>query len=66
MILCLIPKIPHSEREKAKHHHCLRKDPQIPHMRDLRGSYKGISEFYFENLQKLQNKGWSKNSRRSA
>jgi hypothetical protein len=25
-------------------------------LRDLRGSYKGISEFYFENLQKLQNK----------
>ena len=40
MILCLIPKIPHSEREKAKHHHCLRKDPQIPHMRDQKGSYK--------------------------
>jgi hypothetical protein len=40
MILCLIPKIPHSEREKAKHHHCLGKDPQIPHMRDQKGSYK--------------------------
>jgi hypothetical protein len=58
MLPCLIPKIPHSEREKAKHHHCLEKDPQIPHMRDQKGSYKkGISEFYFENLQKLQNKG---------
>jgi hypothetical protein len=55
MLLCLIPKIPHilSEREKAKYHHCLGKDPQIPHMRDLRRAYNGISEFYFENLQKL-------------
>jgi hypothetical protein len=42
MLLCLIPKIPHilSEREKAKHHHCLGKDPQVPHMRDQQGSYK--------------------------
>jgi hypothetical protein len=31
--------------------------PKIPHMRDLKGSYEGISEFYFENLAKLQNKG---------
>jgi hypothetical protein len=39
MLLCLIPKLPHilSEREKAKHHYCLGKDPQIPHMRDLKG-----------------------------
>jgi hypothetical protein len=40
MLLCLIPKISHSEREKAKHHHCLGKDPQISHMRDQKGSYK--------------------------
>jgi hypothetical protein len=42
MLLCLILKIPHilSEREKAKHHHCHRKDPQVPHMRDHKGSYK--------------------------
>jgi hypothetical protein len=42
MLLCLIPKIPHilSEREKAKHHHCLGKDPKIPNMRDQKGSYK--------------------------
>jgi hypothetical protein len=42
MLLCLIQKIPHilSEREKAKHHHCLGKDPQVPHMRDQKGSYK--------------------------
>jgi hypothetical protein len=42
MLLCLIPKIRYilSEREKAKHHHCLGKDPQIPHMRDQKGSYK--------------------------
>jgi hypothetical protein len=39
-------------REKAEHHHfCLDEDPQIPHiLRDLRVSYNGISEFYFENL----------------
>jgi hypothetical protein len=24
---------------------------EIPHMRDQKGSYKGISEFYFENLK---------------
>jgi hypothetical protein len=42
MLLCLIPKIPHilNEREKAKHHHCLGKDPKIPNMRDQKGSYK--------------------------
>jgi hypothetical protein len=33
----------------------LERNPQIPHMRDLKGSYKGISEFYFENFAKLQN-----------
>jgi hypothetical protein len=40
MLLCHISKIPyiHSEREKAKHHHCLGKDPQVPHMRDQKGS----------------------------
>jgi hypothetical protein len=42
MLLCIILKIPHihSEREKAKHHHCLEKDPQVPHIRDQKGSYK--------------------------
>jgi hypothetical protein len=25
--------------------------PEIPHMRDQKESYKGISEFYFENLK---------------
>jgi hypothetical protein len=40
MLLCLFLKIPHSEREKAKHHQCLGKDPEIPHMRDQKGSYK--------------------------
>jgi hypothetical protein len=40
MILCLIPKIPHSEGEKAKHHHCLSENLQIPYMRDQKGSYK--------------------------
>jgi hypothetical protein len=44
-------------REKAKQHCCLGEDPQIPQMRELRGSYKGNSEFYFENLAKLQNNG---------
>jgi hypothetical protein len=54
MLLCLIPKIPHilSEREKEKHHHFLGKDPEIPYMGDQKGSYKGISEFYFKNLKK--------------
>jgi hypothetical protein len=40
-------------RQKAKHHCCLGEDPQIPQMKDLRGSYKRNSEFYFENLAKL-------------
>jgi hypothetical protein len=42
MLLCLIPKIPHilSEREKAKHHHCLGENPPISHIRDQKGSYK--------------------------
>jgi hypothetical protein len=40
MLLCLIPKIPHSKREKAKHHHYLGENPQIPHMRDQKGLYK--------------------------
>jgi hypothetical protein len=44
-------------RQKAKHHCSLGEDPQIPQMKDLRGSYKGNSEFYFENLTKLQNNG---------
>jgi hypothetical protein len=35
-------------------------------LRDLRVSYNGISEFYFENLQKLQNNGWARNLRHSA
>jgi hypothetical protein len=35
-------------------------------MRDLKGSYEEISEFYFENLAKLQNKGWSKSVGHSA
>jgi hypothetical protein len=35
----------------------LERNPQIPHMRDLKGLYEGISEFYFENLAKLWNKG---------
>jgi hypothetical protein len=41
--------------EKAKHHCCLGKDPQIPHMRDFKGSYKENSEFYFKNPTKLWN-----------
>jgi hypothetical protein len=42
MLPCLIPKIPHtlSEIEKAKDHQFLGKDPEIPHMRDQKGSYK--------------------------
>jgi hypothetical protein len=59
MLLRLILKIPHilSEREKENHHQCHGKDPQIAHMRDYKGSYKGIFAYYFENLQKLQNEG---------
>jgi len=30
------------------YHHCLGKDPEIPQKRDLRESYKGISEFYLK------------------
>jgi hypothetical protein len=56
MLPCLIPKIPHSEREKEKHHHCLRKNLETPHMRDQEGSYKKESlSFILKNLQKLQN-----------
>jgi hypothetical protein len=36
------------ERREGIHHKCLGDDPQIPQMRDLRGSYKGISEFYLK------------------
>jgi hypothetical protein len=32
----------------------LERNPQIPQMRNLKGSYKGISELYFENFAKLQ------------
>jgi hypothetical protein len=32
----------------------------------LKGSYKGISKFYFENLTKLQNNSWSKSLRHGA
>jgi hypothetical protein len=35
-------------------------------LRDLRGSYKGNSEFYFENPWKLWNNSWTKNLRHSA
>jgi hypothetical protein len=40
----------YSEREGIRHQ-CLGKDPQIPQMRDLRESYKGIFEFYLKILQ---------------
>jgi hypothetical protein len=42
-------------REKAYTIKCLGEDPEIPQRRELKGSYKGISKFYFENLTKLQN-----------
>jgi hypothetical protein len=35
-------------------------------LRELRGSYEGISEFYFENLQKLRDNGWTKSLGHSA
>jgi hypothetical protein len=53
-------------REKAKHHCCLGEDPEIPHIERLERSYKVNSEFYFENIAKLSNKGWSKDLRHSA
>jgi hypothetical protein len=34
---------------------CLGEDLEIPQRRELKGSYIGISEFYFENYAKLQN-----------
>jgi hypothetical protein len=58
MFNCLILEIPHISRgEKAKHHYCLRKESTNTTMRDLKGSCKGISEFYFKNLAKLQKEG---------
>jgi hypothetical protein len=36
------------ERREGIHHKCLGKDPQIPQTRDLRRSYKGMSEFYLK------------------
>jgi hypothetical protein len=53
MLPCLIPKIPHSDREG--------KTPSLPWKGSTNTTYeiperviqKGISEFYFENLQKL-------------
>ena len=51
-------------KKKTKHLYCLGEDPQILHiLRDLRVSYNGISEFYFGNLSKLWNNGWTKNLR---
>jgi hypothetical protein len=47
MSLSLIPQIPHILREGI-YHHCLGKDPEIPQKRDMRESYKGISEFYLK------------------
>jgi hypothetical protein len=35
----------------------LERNPQIPQMRDLKGSCKGISELYFKNHAKLQKEG---------
>jgi hypothetical protein len=51
---------------KGIHHNCLGEDPEIPQRRDLEGSYIGISEFYFENLAKLQNNSWSKSLKHGA
>jgi hypothetical protein len=52
MLPCFIPKISHSEREKAKHHYCLSENPQIPQMRDQKGSYKKESlSFIFKTYK---------------
>jgi hypothetical protein len=53
-------------REKTYTIKCLGEDPEIPQRRELKGSYKGISEFYFENLTKLWNNSWSKSLRHGA
>jgi hypothetical protein len=55
MLLYLVPKIPQILRGERRQNTivALERNPQIPHMRDLKGSYEGISEFYFENLAKL-------------
>jgi hypothetical protein len=55
MLLCLKYKNTTylERREKGIDHKCLGEDPEIPQRRDLKGSYIGISEFYFENCAKL-------------
>jgi hypothetical protein len=42
-------------REKTYTIKCLGEDPEILQRRELKGSYKVISEFYFKNLTKLWN-----------
>jgi hypothetical protein len=45
--------LPYAKKRRQNTIVALERNPQIPHMRDLKGSYKGISEFYFENFVKL-------------
>jgi hypothetical protein len=58
MLPCLIPKIPHSEKRKGKTPSLHWKgSTNTTYERPKRVIQKGTSEFYFENIQKLQNEG---------
>jgi hypothetical protein len=54
-VFCHIPKILHILREERRHNTivALERIQKYHILRDLRGSYKRNSEFYFENLAKL-------------
>jgi hypothetical protein len=67
MLLCLMPKIPHILREERRH------TPLMPWQGSMNTTEERLERVIqrnlwvlLENLQKLQNKGWSKNSRHSA
>jgi hypothetical protein len=67
MLLCLIPKIPYILREERRH------TPLMPWQGSMNTTKETLERVIqrnlwvlFENLQKLRNKGWSKNSRHSA
>jgi hypothetical protein len=54
------------EERKGIHHKCLGENLEVPQRRDLKGSYIGISEFYFKNLAKLWNNSLSKSLKHGA
>jgi hypothetical protein len=66
MLLCYQKYHIFWEERKGIHHNFLGEDPEIPQRRDLEGSYIGISQFYFENIAKLQNNSWSKSLKHGA